>query len=107
MLATAHRPVKVPEEPPFAEADANVLQLNDGGRVFRRLPRHAAARARTDETNRLLKRFADAHPEIVWVDINAQLVDETGWVPRALMADEIHPTDAGYDIWMKALAPFL
>ena len=69
--------------------------------------RHAAARARNDETNRLLKRFADAHPEIVWVDINAQLVDETGWVPRALMADEIHPTDAGYDIWMKALAPFL
>lgn len=68
---------------------------------------HAAARARNDATNRLLKAFADAHPDVVWIDFNAQLVDETGWVPKALMADEIHPTDAGYALWMKALAPVL
>lgn len=36
-----------------------------------------------------------------------KLVDESGWVPKALMADEIHPTDAGYDIWMDALNPNL
>ena len=28
-------------------------------------------------------------------------------VPASLMADEIHPTDAGYDIWMDALAPHI
>ena len=43
----------------------------------------------------------------MWIDFNDKLVDETGWVPRTLMADEIHPTDAGYDIWMAALAPVL
>ena len=69
--------------------------------------RHAAARARNDKTNELLKAFAAAHPEITWIDFNAKLVDETGWVPRSIMKDEIHPTDAGYDLWMAALLPHL
>ncbi len=69
--------------------------------------RHAAARARNDQTNALLKDFAAAHPEIVWVDFNDKLVDETGWVPKAIMADEIHPTDKGYEFWMEVLAPVL
>ena len=69
--------------------------------------RHAAARARNDKTNELLKAFAAAHPEITWIDFNAKLVDETGWVPTAIMRDEIHPTAAGYDLWMEALLPHL
>ena len=35
------------------------------------------------------------------------MVDETGWVPKEIMADEIHPTDKGYEFWMEALAPVL
>ena len=69
--------------------------------------RHAKARARNDKTNALLKAFAKKDDKIEWIDFNAKLVDETGWVPKTLMADEIHPTDAGYDIWMAALAPVL
>ena len=69
--------------------------------------RHAAARARNDRTNALLKEFATAHPEVTWVDFNDKLVDSTGWVPRTIMADEIHPTDAGYDLWLEALLPHL
>ena len=69
--------------------------------------RHAAAKARNDKTNALLKEYAAAHPEIVWIDFNDKMVDSTGWVPRAIMADEIHPTDAGYDIWMDAILPRL
>ena len=69
--------------------------------------RHAAARARNDRTNVLLKEFATAHPEVTWVDFNDKLVDSTGWVPRAIMADQIHPTDAGYDLWLEALLPHL
>ena len=68
---------------------------------------HAAARARNDKTNELLKKFAEEDGKLVWVDFNDKLTDESGWVPRAFMADEIHPTDAGYDIWMDALAPHL
>ena len=69
--------------------------------------RHAAARARNDKTNELLKAFAAAHPEITWIDFNDKMVDSTGWVPRTIMADEIHPTDAGYELWMAAILPRL
>ena len=69
--------------------------------------RHAAARARNDKTNALLRQFAEEDGKLVWVDFNEKLTDASGWVPKSLMADEIHPTDAGYDIWMEALAPHL
>ena len=69
--------------------------------------RHAKSRARNDRTNELLKAFAEKDGAVVWIDFNAKLVDETGWVPKSLMKDEIHPTDAGYEIWMAALAPVL
>ena len=66
--------------------------------------KHARARARNDKTNALLEAFAKKDGKLVWIDFNAKLVDESGWVPKSIMADEIHPTDAGYDIWMEALA---
>lgn len=70
--------------------------------------RHAAARGRNDQTNVLLKQFADANArDIIWVDFNAKLVDATGWVPPEIMADKIHPTDKGYDFWMEAVNPVL
>ena len=69
--------------------------------------RHAKARVRNDKTNAFLKAFSAKDGKIVWIDFNAKLVDATGWVPKTLMADEIHPTDAGYDIWMAALKPVL
>lgn len=68
---------------------------------------HAKARVRNEKTNVLLKRFADEDGKIVWVDFNDKLVDKSGWVPRSIMRDEIHPTEAGYEIWMKALEPFM
>ena len=68
---------------------------------------HAAPRARNEKTNALLKAFAEKDGEIVWVDFNDRFLDASGWVPKTLMADEIHPTDAGYDLWMEALAPVL
>ena len=69
--------------------------------------KHAAARRRNDKTNDLLRKFAEEDGDIVYVDFNDNLLDESGWVPKSLMADEIHPTDAGYDVWMDALAPHL
>jgi len=65
---------------------------------------HAAPRVRNDKTNALLKDFAERDGKIVWLDFNDRLLDGTGWVPASIMADEIHPTDVGYDIWMNALA---
>ena len=68
---------------------------------------HAAAKLRNDKTNTLLRQFAEEDGKLVWVDFNDKLVDSSGWVPKSLMADEIHPTAAGYDIWMDALAPHI
>ena len=69
--------------------------------------KHAKARARNDRTNELLKAFAERDGKVVWIDFNSKLVDETGWVPLSIMADQIHPTAAGYDIWMEALSSVL
>ena len=64
---------------------------------------HAAARARNEKTNELLKDFAEKDGRIVWIDFNAKFLGENGWVPRTLMEDQIHPTDEGYELWMAAL----
>jgi beta-glucosidase len=69
--------------------------------------RHAAARERNDRTNVLLKQFAEKDGKLVWIDFNDKLVDATGWVPKSIMPDQIHASAAGYDIWMKALAPVI
>ena len=69
--------------------------------------RHADARARNDRTNALLKQFAVRDGKVIWIDFNDKLVDSTGWVPKSIMPDEIHPSAEGYDIWMDALAPVI
>ena len=69
--------------------------------------RHVKARERNDRTNALLKEFAEKDGKVVWIDFNDRLVDASGWVPKSIMADEIHPTDAGYDLWMDAILPRL
>ncbi|MCQ2392695.1 MAG: GDSL-type esterase/lipase family protein [Kiritimatiellae bacterium] len=69
--------------------------------------RHVAAKARNDKTNALLKAFAEKDGKIVWIDFNAKMVGPNGWVPHSIMADEIHPTDAGYELWLNALKDVL
>lgn len=64
----------------------------------------AACRRRDDETNRLLKSFAAGDPGIEWIDLESRFVDATGWVPKTMMPDEVHPVEAGYDIWAEALS---
>ena len=63
----------------------------------------AVCRRRNDETNRLLKSFVDADGQIAWIDCGARFLDGSGWVPRTVMPDEVHPTDAAYAIWADAL----
>ena len=53
-----------------------------------------------------LTEFAKAFAGAVFGTLDTS-VEKTMWVPKSMMADEIHPTDAGYDIWMTALEPVL
>lgn len=69
-------------------------------------PRHAAARERNEETNRLIREFADGKG-IVWLDFNSKLVDPaTNWPTRELFPDRIHPGAPGCRIWLDAMKPF-
>jgi lysophospholipase L1-like esterase len=60
-------------------------------------------RAKITALNELLARQLAGKPLISFLDISAQLVAEDGSIPRNLMGDGVHPTEAGYAIWGKAL----
>lgn len=65
--------------------------------------KHLAARRRNVATNAILKGFAEREKGVVWLDLSAKFLGPDGFVPKELMADRIHPTDAGYDIWATEL----
>ena len=65
--------------------------------------KHLAARARNEKTNAILKDFAAKEKGVVWSDVCGRFLGPDGHVPKALMEDRIHPTDAGYDIWAEEL----
>jgi lysophospholipase L1-like esterase len=60
-------------------------------------------RARITALNELLARQLAAKPLIRFLDISDQLVTEDGTIDRDIMSDGVHPTEAGYAIWGKAL----
>lgn len=71
------------------------------------LPRGGAAtdpfRSQIAETNRLLaERFAN-RPRVTVLDIGARYLGADGALPKELMPDGIHPSEAGYRIWAEAL----
>ena len=69
--------------------------------------RHAAARGRNEETNRLIRKFADGK-RVFWLDFNDKLVDpRTNWPTKELFPDRIHPGALGCRIWLDAMKPFL
>ena len=69
--------------------------------------KRAMSRGRNDRTNALLKKWAEEDGDIVWLDLTDALTDKTGWVPKAIMPDELHPAAKGYEIWEEALKPYL
>ena len=69
--------------------------------------KHAAARARNDATNALLKKWVDEDGDLVWLDLTDKLTDGNGWVTNDVFYDELHPTTKGFKIWAKSLEPYL
>ena len=63
---------------------------------------HAAARRRNDETNAILRGFADGK-RVVWMDFNARLTAPNGWTSKEMFPDRIHPSESGYGIWAEEL----
>jgi lysophospholipase L1-like esterase len=55
------------------------------------------------ETNRLLKQRFAADGGVTILDIGPKFLTSDGTLPRELMPDGTHPSEAGYQIWADAL----
>lgn len=64
------------------------------------------ARAMSNLINQELRKLCDG-VSVIWCDFNSQFLAEDGSIPVSMMADAIHPTKAGYEIWAKNLKPVL
>lgn len=59
-----------------------------------------------NETNRLLKIYANEH-NITIVDIGSKMLDNKGFLPKDIAGDFCHPTDKGYRIWAAEIRTFV
>ena len=66
-------------------------------------PGVAGVRKRNARTSAILEKFANESKHVTWINFNDKLVGSDGWVPKRIMADGLHPTAEGYNIWAKAL----
>jgi lysophospholipase L1-like esterase len=64
-------------------------------------------RQRIIETNALLADYADAKrgDAVTFLDLGSRFLDADGRIPKTLMDDGVHPTQAGYQIWAEAIEP--
>lgn len=59
-----------------------------------------------DETNKIIKGFADAKT-VYFLDINDEFLDDDGVLPKSIMPDLLHPNARGYEIWANAMEPLV
>lgn len=57
-----------------------------------------------DQTNDLLKKFADGK-RVIFLDINKVFLDDKGGLSKNIMPDLLHPNEKGYELWAKAIEP--
>jgi lysophospholipase L1-like esterase len=56
--------------------------------------------------NRMLATLDDGR-NVRFLDIGAKFLGPDGAIPDAVMSDHLHPTAAGYQIWVDAMRPLL
>ncbi len=57
-------------------------------------------------TNEIIKEFAD-NKTVFYEDIGPKFLTPTGVLERDIMADFLHPTAKGYEIWAEAIMPYV
>jgi beta-glucosidase len=63
-------------------------------------------RAKAAAVNARIEALADGE-HVRWLNAGARFLDAEGRIPPALMADALHPTPAGYEVWANALRPLV
>ncbi|HEX2998889.1 MAG TPA: GDSL-type esterase/lipase family protein, partial [Armatimonadota bacterium] len=75
--------------------------------IFPRSTPEDPLREKIRETNVLLRRFAAEADAVDFIDFGDRFQAADGTIPTALMADSVHPTEAGYRVWAEAIEPIV
>ncbi|HJV69670.1 GDSL-type esterase/lipase family protein [Ideonella sp.] len=59
-----------------------------------------------ERVNKLIASYADGR-SVHYLDINASLLNPDGTLSTDVMPDLLHPSEKGYEIWRRAMAPTL
>lgn len=70
--------------------------------IFPRGKTFSAQRGKILQVNEALARLDDGK-NIFYLDIGPQLIENDGSISQSMMKDYLHPGEAGYKIWAKAL----
>ena len=84
------------------QPDTKIILLG----IFPRGKAFSAQRGRLLEINQVLAKLDDGK-NIFYLDFGSQLVENDGTISKNIMPDALHPNDAGYQIWAKAMEPKL
>ncbi|MBB3062275.1 GDSL-type esterase/lipase family protein [Microbulbifer rhizosphaerae] len=63
-------------------------------------------RERVEATNKLIKTLAD-NPRVDYYDFGPVFLQDDGRISKSIMADYLHPTERGYELWAEQLSPVL
>ena len=70
--------------------------------IFPRSTPNAPVRAQIAEINKIISRLDDQQ-HVFYLDIGAKFLDANGVIAQDIMADGLHPTTKGYEIWGEAV----
>lgn len=73
------------------------------GLLPRRLEATSAYRAVVKRVNERLRCFSTAYQRITYFDFTTEFLNEDGSAKAGLLPDGIHPSEAGYEVWLKQL----
>ena len=73
--------------------------------IFPRSEKPDAGRAKNDEVNKLIAKFAATVDmgRIAYLDIGAKFLAPDQTLPKDVMPDSLHPNEKGYQIWADAI----
>ena len=81
-------------------------EKKDANGIFKNTKPTDSIRQRTVETNKLMASLAD-NKMVTFMDIGSLFVDAEGNIKTDLMPDNLHPNEAGYQLWLNAVKPKL
>lgn len=74
--------------------------------IFPRSPTFSAQRGKLLQINQALARLADGKM-IHYLDFGSQLIESDGSISKTIMPDSLHLSEAGYEVWARAIEPKL